>query len=194
MKRGPLAATKQRVEEYLAKVAPGVNGAERSGVGHMETITFLQQVEGTDRPWRLPAINMSDGTLRALGVLVALLQKPERGDIPLVGIEEPEVAIYPAAAGVLRDCLREASRNTQILVTSHSPDLLDDPMVSSDMVLAVVADKGETTVGPVDEATRSVLRDRLFTAGELLRADQLRPDPATRKSPEQLQLFESAGP
>ena len=46
--------------------------------------------------------------------------------VPLVGIEEPEIALHPAAAGVLRDSLRDASESSQVIVTSHSPDLLDD--------------------------------------------------------------------
>ena len=43
-----------------------------------------------------------------------------------MGIEEPELALHPAAAGVLIDSLREAADTAQVLVTSHSPDLLDD--------------------------------------------------------------------
>ena len=177
-------------EEYLAKVVPGVIGVEANSVGHMETITFRQQIKGADKPWRFAAINMSDGTLRALGILVALFQKPERGTFPLIGIEEPEVALHPAAAGILRDCLREASRSTQVVVTSHSPELLDDPDISAEMLIAVAAEDGKTVAGRVDDATKSVLRDRLYTAGELLRVNQLRPDPEERKTPEQLRLFE----
>ena len=46
---------------------------------------------------------MSDSTLRAFGVLVALFQQAGgNGGTPrFVGIEEPEAALHPAAAGVL---------------------------------------------------------------------------------------------
>ena len=128
---------------------------------------------------------MSDGTLRALGILVALLQSGDGNGagpyVPLVGIEEPELALHPAAAGVFIDRFREASRNTQVLVTSHSPDLLDNPQLDTDAILAVVADAGTTTIGSLDEAGKSALRDRLYTAGELLRLDQLAPDPAAKE-------------
>ena len=43
----------------------------------------------------------------------------------LVGIEEPETALHPAAAAVLMDALREGAVQTQVIVTTHSPDLLD---------------------------------------------------------------------
>jgi hypothetical protein len=95
-----------------------------------------------------------------------------------VGIEEPEVALHPAAAGVLLDALMDASRHTQVLVTSHSPELLDDYRISADSILAVVAKRGITSIASLDEVGRSVLRDRLYTPGELLKLNQLKPDPA----------------
>jgi hypothetical protein len=99
-----------------------------------------------------------------------------------VGIEEPEVALHPGAVGVLLDGLRDASRFTQVLVTSHSPDLLDDERITADCLLAVSNESGTTLVAPLDEAGRSALRDRLYTAGELLRMNQLTPDPTAARA------------
>jgi predicted ATPase len=173
---------KGRIEEYLAKVVAGITGVSSKVVGPKETLEFRQKVVGSKEPWRLIAANMSDGTLRALGVLVAIFQSTDAANVPLVAIEEPEVALHPAAAGILRDSLRAASISTQLLVTSHSPDLLDDPTFDSDGLLAVVAVEGATSVAPLDEAGRRVLRDHLYTAGELLRMNQLIPDPVAIKS------------
>ena len=169
---------KSRIEEYLSKVVPGIRGVEAKHIGPKETIGFRQEVAGSKQPWHFFAANMSDGTLRALGILVALLQ-PTNGQahhVPLVGIEEPEIALHPAAAGVLRDALRDACRKTQVLVTSHSPDLLDDKEILDEEILPVIAEQGETRIAPLDEAGRSAIRERLYTPGELLRLDQLRPD------------------
>ena len=68
---------------------------------------------------------MSDGTLRALGVLVALFQNAntDTGTRHLVGIEEPESALHPAAAGVLRDSLEDATAYAQILVTAPTSSM-----------------------------------------------------------------------
>ena len=121
-------------------------------------------------------MNMSDGTLRALGVLTALFQGNRDHTPSLVGIEEPETALHPAASAALREALQTASEKTQVIVTSHSPDLLDDESISADMVRAVVSEAGETKIANIDEASRSVLRDKLFSVGELLRLDQLAPD------------------
>jgi len=184
---------KGRVEEYLSKVVPGVRGVEAKPVGPKETIEFRQQVVGSPYPWRFQAANMSDGTLRALGILVALFQSSNGRThrVPLVGIEEPEIALHPAAAGVLRDSLRDASRNTQVIVTSHSPDLLDDPDIADDCILPVAAEDGVTTIAPVDDAGRSAIRERLYTVGELLRLDQLRPArPTAQNAPLTPSLFD----
>ena len=96
---------------------------------------------------------MSDGTLRALVILVSLYQSSKGGAarVPLVGIEEPEIALHPAAAGLLLDSLREASRSTQVMVTSHSPDLLDDEKLDTGSILALYAEGGGSThVAPLD--------------------------------------------
>ncbi len=186
-------ATKQRIEEYLSRVVPGVSGVDVRSIGPKETLEFRQQVIKSKSAWKFLAANMSDGTLRALGVLVALFQSANghAGLVPLVGIEEPEVALHPAAAGVLLDALQEGSESTQILVTSHSPELLDNHKVASESILAVVADHGLTRIGPLDEVGASALRDRLYTPGELLRLNQLLPEPVVvdRLTASPLNLF-----
>ena len=132
------------------------------------------------------AANMSDGTVRALGILVALFQTGNGTGVhvPLVGIEEPEIALHPAATGLLLDCLTEASRSTQVIVTSHSPDLLDDERVDAESLLSVYAEGGSTHIAHLNDAGRVAVKDRLYTAGELLRLDQMQPDP--KASPEAL--------
>jgi predicted ATPase len=99
---------------------------------------------------------MSDGTVRALGILVALFQSGNGAGprVRLVGIEEPEIALHPAAAGLLLNGLREASQNKQVIVTSHSPDLLDDEGLDPKSILAVYAEGGSTHVAPLDQMGR----------------------------------------
>lgn len=166
------------IQEYLETVVPTVRGVKRKPVGPMESLEFRQDMAGSTHPWRFMAQNMSDGTLRGLGILVALFQRNRDYSPSLVGIEEPETALHPAASTALREALTRAARHTQIIITSHSPDLLDDRGISTDAILAVVAENGETRIAPVDEASRMSMRDQLFSAGELLRLNQLAPDRA----------------
>jgi len=182
-----------RIVERLSKVVTGIQAVDVKHIGKKETLEFRQLIGTNQDPWRFMAENMSDGTLRALGVLTALFQASTDTSkrVPLVGIEEPETALHPGAAGVLRDGLLAASDVTQTIVTSHSPDLLDGKDVSDDHILAVVNQNGETVIGPLDQAGKTAIRERLYTAGELLRLNQLEMDCASmgRLSPTQMDLF-----
>ena len=173
---------KEAVEEYMAVVVPGLAGVDVCPVGPSLALQFRYAASGGGAaPRHFFANGMSDGTLRALGALVALFQGDgdERtgGKPSLVGIEEPEGALHPGAAGALVEALSDASERVQVLVTSHSADLLDNDAIREGSILAVASRHGRTTIGPLDRAGRSVLHKRLFTAGELLRMDQLQPGP-----------------
>ncbi len=187
--------TKEEIANYLGRIVSGVSGVDATVLGSQETLEFRQGVKGQKHPWRFLASSMSDGTLRAFGILLALFQGRGRNGHapPLVGLEEPEAALHPAAAVVLLSALREASTISQVVVTSHSPELLDDPDISDESILAVESKDGVTIIGPVDEAGRSVLRDKLFTPGELLRQNQLTPSAESFEEvqdDQQLKLFE----
>jgi predicted ATPase len=108
-------------------------------------------------------------------------------------LEEPEVALHPAAVGILVDAVRDASQRTQVVMTSHSPDLLDRDDLDDQVILAVAAHEGVTTIGPLNEVGREALHDRLFTAGELLRMNQLEPSSTAREASrsENVKLFDS---
>jgi len=175
--------TKERIEEYLNRVVEGVRSVERHGYGSWETVDFKQRVAGDATPWTFQATSMSDGTLRALGVLTALLAGTN-GYFSPVGIEEPEVALHPAAAGLLLDALRDASSSRQVLVTTHSPDLLDSSTISPEELLAVRSVDGNTVIGQIDAAGQKALRKSLYTPGELLRVDQILPDGQDNSQPE----------
>jgi predicted ATPase len=183
----------ERITKYLSTVVLGISNVHRVALGPRETLEFRQGIEGAKHPWRFYAASMSDGTLRALGTLVAVMQLVERKEpVRLVGIEEPETALHPAAAGALMDALREASVRTQIVITTHSPDLLDQVDPEKDRLLAVQVSQGTTAIGLVDPASREAIREHLYSPGELLRMDQLQIDPADLERQRQMDLFASA--
>jgi AAA15 family ATPase/GTPase len=70
------------------------------------------------------ARSMSDGTLRFLAILVALLTRPERS---LIIIEEIDNGLHPSRSSLLLKTLKNISseRKIDILVTTHNPSLLD---------------------------------------------------------------------
>ncbi|WP_025772634.1 AAA family ATPase [Thioalkalivibrio sp. HK1] len=172
---------KHRIEQYLESITPGITSVKRHSLGSMETLEFRQRVQGAKHPWKFEAGSMSDGTLRALGVLVALFQGAGKSDSTnrFIGIEEPEIALHPAAARSLVDAIEDASEHTQILMTSHSPDLLE--YVPEDSILVAISSEGEgsvepTRIGPLDVNSLGAIKEHLYHAGELLRMNQLFPE------------------
>jgi predicted ATPase len=166
-----------RVVEYLAAVVPGTRGVGPRTFGPMETVEFRQDVSGEGPPWKYLAGSVSDGTLRALCVLIAVFQSPSVDpQVKFSAIEEPETAIHPGAALRLMDGLLEASATRQLLMTTHSPDLLDHSGIDIESVVAVQSDHGTSRLGPVEESTREAVRGNLYTVGELLRLEQVRPE------------------
>lgn len=171
----------ERVAEYVRAIGVPVTRIAHKQAGALETIEVSQETavpEGL-RNSNFDAIALSDGTIRAMGILISLLSSDRQGGRgpSLIGIEEPETALHPAAAGALMEALLEGSERTQILISCHSPDLIDHGEVAPEMIRVVLVENGRTVVGPLSAAKQTLLRDHLHTPGELLRIDQLTPDP-----------------
>lgn len=103
-----------------------------------------------------------------------------------VAIEEPETALHPAAAGYLLDALQEASHTRQVIATTHSPELLDSPELDPRSLISVRAEAGRTVIAPINVVGRQAILDGLYSAGELLRLDQLDPEAGEHPKPEPL--------
>lgn len=95
---------------------------------------------------RIPAWNMSDGVLHLLALLT-ILYSPEPPS--LAAIEEPENWVHPGILELVADMLKSASRRTQVLITTHSPYLLNF-MSPEDLVIVEKAD-GKTECKPVED-------------------------------------------
>ncbi|GAB4205226.1 MAG: AAA family ATPase [Roseiflexaceae bacterium] len=153
----------------LGRVVDGVTGYSVRQLGNV-LVTQLHHAaaeEGRSGP-AFDLSQESDGTLRMLGILTAIYQNPPRS---LLVIEEPELTIHPGALGVLCDVLKEAGARSQLVITTHSPDLID---IFPEYVLRVVEKRdGVTYVGPVSSQQREVIARKLFSPGELLRMEGL---------------------
>jgi predicted ATPase len=156
------------IRAALEKVVPGVDDFAVSQVGgYLVTRLHRRAADGTGPAFELAS--ESDGTLRMLGILTALYQQPPRS---LLAIEEPELTIHPGALGALCDALQEASLRSQVIITTHSPDLIN--RFSADNLVVVEKEDGVTKAGPVNENQRRAIAEKLFAPGELMLIDGLR--------------------
>jgi len=165
----------QRVMDYLGAIVPDVAGFEAVNYGEYETVRFNMRTGNGIVSF--DASSMSDGTLRALASLLAVFQVPlPHGRPSLVAIEEPETALHPAAMRVLVDAIDEATFETQVILTTHSAELLDNPTIRPENVRVVEMVDGRTIIGAVDEASVEIVSRKINSLGNLERDDVLKPD------------------
>ncbi len=106
----------------------------------------------------------SAGTLRMLALIVALLGEAQSS---LVGFEEPENYVHPSALSAFAEIVRQASEKIQVILTTHSPLLLNYLGVP-DAVCVVKWGQQGTEVEREDnpEAVRKALAESGFGLGD----------------------------
>lgn len=111
-----------RLEQILKILARRVPRLEHVDADLMADGRLLLRIK--DAPFSNPVLAkyVSDGTLKMLAYLT-LLHDPEPPQ--LVGIEEPENQLHPRLLPELAEEAQNASARTQLMVTTHSPFLLD---------------------------------------------------------------------
>jgi predicted ATPase len=130
-------AVKRRLIELLHDLAPGFNDLNVLPEGG------ALQLYLTEGNRSVPAHRLSDGTLRYL-CLLAILLDPDPA--PLVVIEEPELGLHPDVLPTLRDLMVEASERTQLIVTTHSTQMVDAMTDYADSVLVCEKKEGPTLI------------------------------------------------
>ncbi|MEX2142354.1 MAG: AAA family ATPase [Pirellulales bacterium] len=124
---------------------------------------FVQWESGLQYP--VHQMGVSSGTLRMLALMTALYSESGSN---LIGIEEPENNVHPTALTSFAEYLLKVRDRVQILVTTHSPLLLD--FVNDPEAVFVVrhTDTEGTRVTREDDATavRQALDESGFALGE----------------------------
>jgi predicted ATPase len=109
-----------RILQRMKRRVPGISGVEPELT--QDGYLILRFRDGT---FKTPFLDryVSDGTIKMFAYLV-LLHDPEPH--PLLCIEEPENQLYPTLMGELAEEFRDyAQRGGQVMVSTHSPDLLN---------------------------------------------------------------------
>lgn len=97
---------------------------ERVGKFHTDAMLYCEEAWQGDDKCIVDARGMSDGTLRFLAIMVALLtNEPNK----LIVVEEVDNGLHPSRVNVLLNMLKELGdeKNIDVLITTHNPALLD---------------------------------------------------------------------
>ena len=171
----------RRITEALQVAVPQLQdlGLQRDkrGTPHLRGRYFHWRSQGA---WQNEQ-DLSDGTLRLLGFLWSILD----GSGPLL-LEEPELSLHPEVVRYLPQLIARAQRGSgrQVIMSTHSADLLQDKGIGMDEVLLLIP-AGEGT--EVHSAGSKFEIRQLLEAG-LSMADAAIPYTRPEKS-EQLALF-----
>lgn len=170
LKDQPKESWKPELVAALHKLTGDIEDIKVSQAASYLVVEFRHAWPGSKQKW-FEAAQEADGTLRVAGIVTALLQEPP---VPVIGVEEPELTVHPGAIPLLYDFLKQASLRSQVIVTTHSPELLD--LMDADDVRVVVRGQEGTTVAPMASSQRQAVRAGLMTLGEVLRTEGLQQD------------------
>jgi predicted ATPase len=153
------------IEEWLQRAMPEVSELLS---GLTEQGQTYAQIKEKGLNVRIPSWAMSDGTIRFLAhLLVAFGASPP----PLVCFEEPENYIHPHLLELLAHIFKKASARSQIMLTTHSPYLLN--FLDPEDIIIVEKHEGATEAsrpkdpGAIKEALKTLGLGEMWYAGSL---------------------------
>ena len=115
---------------------------------HNKTLGLFFYEEGIGRPWNSDEV--SDGTILTLSVL-CVIADPRNS---LILIEEPENSLHPWILRVLIEKLKVISKDKNIIVTTHSPILID--MVSPNEIWCIAKKNSQTTLKRLTDLSKDL--------------------------------------
>jgi predicted ATPase len=111
---------RERLLRLVQSVLPYIQHLHTTMVGGQHVQLQVQETYHGKRA--LPAILLSDGTVEVVALVIALFFS--RLPDGLVILEEPDRNLHPGLMGALMELLRDAAETSQILVTTHNPELV----------------------------------------------------------------------
>ncbi len=152
-----------QVRRYLNEFKEGRNDVRVQVLGGEFLRLMLKEDEHL-----IPATRLSDGTLHWLALLAVLLQSPPAAAPPrLICLEEPETGLHPDTIGPLARMLKEAAQHTQIIVTTHSRQLVDYFTDTPEDVVVFDKEDGATKMRRLDREELKVWLDSDYDLGEI---------------------------
>lgn len=151
------APSRKRLESLLKRFYESADGVDVQIEGGTAQIYIS---EGT---WTTPATRLSDGTMRWLALLAILL---DPSPPTVICLDEPDLGLHPDIIPALADVLVEASERVQIIVTTHSDELVDALSDHPEAIVVCEKDGGATTLKRLDAGTLGGWLDR-YSLGEL---------------------------
>jgi predicted ATPase len=154
-------ATWREVQEMLETVYPQFHSITFPPEGGDGKVVLRWWERPYEKQGGFSANLLSDGTLKFL-CLIAILKSP--APPPLICIDEPELGLHPDWVKVVAELLQSAATRTQLIVTTHSPQLVSK--LTPDQVIVAEKEDGQSQLRSLSgEKLEGWLKE--FTLGDL---------------------------
>ena len=140
-----LDAVVDRIRPIMASVVPEIPNLSYQRMGLGTEVVFYSDTPVRGASGVYSHEQFSEGTLRLLGLLFDLATLPR--DTSVILIEEPETFLQASVVRSLPSLLAEVAmdRDVQMIISTHSPELIDSELVLPSQVLMLRSENGETT-------------------------------------------------
>ncbi len=162
-------SVRKSIVAVLERVNPSISSVELNDIKNPSRIVVGHKYNG--KTLTLDLSQESDGLRRLYAHLLAIYQNPSKQTLIF---EHPEDGVHPGALSLLADEFKAAPRQGrgQVILTTHSPSLLDHFDVEQIRVVELVG--METRIGLISSEQKEAIRDKLLFPGELLTVDPAR--------------------
>jgi len=156
--------------ERIEKTLRGLDGIERILLEPTAANTIFLSWREKGLKDNIPSWAMPDGLLSLLAILTI---RYDPNPPPLLCFEEPENYLHPRLIQLLVDNLRALSKNTQVILTTHSPSLVS--CLKPEELIIVEKENGATQCTKVgsDKILRAIANNPDLSLGELWQAGHL---------------------
>ena len=139
-----LNAALDRIRPIMAAAVPEVPNLSYLRMGLGTEVVFYSDIPERGARGVYSHEQFSEGTLRLLGMLFGLATLPRTTSIVL--IEEPEAFLQASVVRSMSSFLAEVAmtHDVQMVISTHSPELIDSELVLPSQVLVLCPEDGET--------------------------------------------------
>ena len=138
----------ERIVSYIRQIVPQFNDfyLEPNERGYV----MLKWTDNSPNDYILLPEQFSDGTIRFIALATLLLQ-PQKTMPNVIIIDEPELGLHPFAITQLAEMIKEASINTQVIIATQSPGLVDEFDANQITIIERDEESGSTVANKLNE-------------------------------------------
>ncbi len=141
------------IERQIQRVLPEFGGFDLAGDASSGRVA-LNWKSRANPEYVFGPHQLSDGSLRFIALATLLLQ-PAATAPRVIVIDEPELGLHPVALSELAGMVKKAARHSQVVLSTQSPQLIDEFSAKEIRVVEMNPDSGASQIRALSESALS---------------------------------------